>query len=43
VGHEDYGLCAVVDGIFYGGDGTDDTLVVGDLLVGVEGNIEVDL
>jgi hypothetical protein len=26
-----------------GGDGTDDALVVGDVLVGVEGDVEVDL
>ncbi len=30
-------------GIFYGGERADDALVVGDFLVGVEGNVEVDL
>lgn len=43
VGHEDDGLGAILDGVFDGGEGTDDTLVVGDLLVGVEGDVEVDL
>lgn len=43
VGHQDNSLGAVVDGIFDGGDGTGDTLVVGDLLVGIEGDVEVDL
>jgi len=33
----------VVDGVFDGGDGADDALVVGDFLVGVEGDVEVDL
>jgi len=43
VGHEDDAFCAVVDGVFDGRDGADDTLVVGDFLVRVEGNVEVDL
>lgn len=43
VGHEDDGLCAVVDSIFDGGDCADDALVVGDLFVGVERDVEVDL
>lgn len=43
VGHEHHGLGAVVDSILDGGDRTGDTLVVGDLLVGVKGNVEVDL
>lgn len=43
VGHEDDGLGAIVNGMLDGGHGTGDTLVVGDLLVGVEGNVEVDL
>lgn len=43
VGHEDDGFGAVVEGIFDGGDGADDALVVGDVLVGVEGDVEVDL
>ena len=41
--HENDGLCAVVNGIFDGGDGTGDTLVVGNLLVLVKRDIEVDL
>lgn len=43
VGHEHHGLGAVVDSILDGGDRTGDTLVVGDLLVGVKGDVEVDL
>jgi hypothetical protein len=43
VGHEDNAFCAVVDGVFDGGDGADDALVVSDFLVGVEGDVEVDL
>lgn len=43
VGHQDDGLGAVVDGIFDGGQGTDNSLVVGDFLFGVEGDVEVDL
>jgi hypothetical protein len=43
VGHQDDGLGAVVDGILDGGQGTDDALVVGDGLVLVERDIEVDL
>lgn len=43
VGHQDHSLGAVVDGILDGGNGTGDTLCVGDILLGVEGNVEVDL
>jgi hypothetical protein len=43
VGHEHDGLGAVVEGILDGGDGADDALVVGDVLVLVEGDVEVDL
>ncbi|POR33511.1 Uncharacterized protein TPAR_06301 [Tolypocladium paradoxum] len=43
VGHEDDGLGAVVEGVLDGGDGADDALVVCDLLVFVEGDVEVDL
>jgi len=43
MGHEDDGLGAILDGVLDGGEGTDDTLVVGDFLVGVEGDVEVDL
>jgi len=41
--HKDDGLCAVVAGILDGGEGADDALVVGDLLVGIERDVEVDL
>lgn len=43
VGHEHYGLGAIVDSVLDGGDGACDALVVGHLLVRVEGHIEVDL
>ena len=43
VGHEDNGLGAIVDSVLDGGKGTDDTLVVGDVLVCVEGDVEVNL
>jgi hypothetical protein len=43
VGHEDDGLGAIVDGVLDGRDGADDALGVGDLLVGVERDVEVDL
>lgn len=43
VGHQDNSLGAVVDGILDGGDGTGNTLCVGDVLLGVEGDVEVDL
>jgi hypothetical protein len=43
VGHEHNGLGAVVDGILNSGEGTDDTLGVGDVLVLIEGDVEVDL
>lgn len=43
VGHQDNSLGAVVDGILDGGDGTGNTLCVGDILLGVEGDVEVDL
>ena len=42
VGHEDDGLCTMVDGVLDGGDGADDTLGVGDL-VAVKRDVEVDL
>jgi hypothetical protein len=41
--HEDDGFGAVVAGIFDGGECPDDALVVCDLLVTVEGDVEVDL
>ena len=43
VGHQDDGLGAIVEGVLDGGEGTNDTLVVGDALVGVERDVEVDL
>jgi hypothetical protein len=43
VRHEDDGLGSVVDGILDGGESADDALVVCDVLVGVEGDVEVDL
>lgn len=43
VGHQDDGLGAIVDGILDGGQSTDDALVVGDGLVLVERDVEVDL
>lgn len=43
VRHEDDRLGAVVESMLDGGDGTDNALVVGDVLVLVEGNVEVDL
>jgi len=43
MGHQDYGFGAVGGGIFYGGKGTDDALIIGYLFVGVEGDVEVDL
>lgn len=43
VGHEDDSLGAIVDGVLDGGDGTGNALVVGDVLVGVEGDVEVNL
>jgi hypothetical protein len=43
VAHEHDSFCAVVAGIFDGGESADDALVVRDLLVGVEGDVEVDL
>jgi hypothetical protein len=45
VGHQDNGFGAILDSVLDGGEGAGDTLVVGDLGVGllVEGNVEVDL
>ena len=43
MGHQDNGLGAVVDGILDGGEGTDNTLVVGDVLVLVKRDVEVNL
>ena len=40
--HEDNSLGSIVDCVFDGWYGADDALVVGDLLVGVKGNIEID-
>jgi hypothetical protein len=41
--HENDGLGSVLNGILDCGESADDALVVGDLLVGVEGYVEVDL
>lgn len=41
--HQDYAFGAVLDGVFDGGKGAHDALVVCDFLVAVEGNVEVDL
>lgn len=43
MGHQDDGLGPAGNGMLDGGQGADDTLVVGDVLVVVEGNVEVDL
>lgn len=43
VGHEDDGFGAMVAGVFDGGKGTDNALIVCNFLVGVERDIEVDL
>jgi hypothetical protein len=43
VGHEDNGLGAILDSVLDGRDGTGDTLVVGDVLVAIERDVEVDL
>ena len=43
MGHEDDSSGAVIDGIFDGWKGADDALVVGHLLVLVQGDVEVDL
>jgi hypothetical protein len=41
MGHENHSLGAMVNGIFDRWNGTSDTLVISDILVGVEGDIEV--
>jgi hypothetical protein len=43
MGHQHDGLGAVVDGIFDGRDCASNALGVRDILVGVEGDVEVDL
>lgn len=43
VGHEDNGLGAILDSVLDGRDGTGDTLVVGNVLVTIERDVEVDL
>lgn len=43
MGHEDDGFGAMIGGVLDGGEGADDTLVVCDVLVGVQGDVEVDL
>lgn len=43
VGHQNDGLSSVLDGMLDGGQSTDNTLVVGDVLVRIERDVEVDL
>lgn len=43
MGHEDDGFGAMVAGVFDGGNGPNDPLVVCDVLIGIERDIEVDL
>lgn len=43
MGHQNDGLGAVVNGIFDCGQGTDNSLVVGDFHSGVKGDVEIDL
>jgi hypothetical protein len=43
VGHEDDGLGTIVNSIFDRWDGSGDTLVVGDVLVGIKRDVEIDL
>jgi len=43
MGHQDDAFCALVDSILDCRQGTDDTLVVGNMLIRVEGDIKVDL
>jgi hypothetical protein len=41
--HQDHGFGAVVNGIFDGRDRTGDTLRVGDVLIRIERDVEIDL
>jgi len=41
--HEDDGFGAMLGGVFDGREGADDALVIGYMLVRVEGDVEVDL
>ncbi len=43
VGHEDNSLGAIVDGVLDSWDGTGNTLVVGNVLIRVQWDVEVDL
>ena len=43
VRHEDDRLGAILNGVLDGGESSNDTLVVGDVLVGVKRDVEVDL
>ncbi len=43
MGHQDDGLGTLVDGILDRWDGADNSLVVGDFSVGVEGDVEINL
>lgn len=41
--HEDDSFRTIINGVFNRGESADDALVVGDFLVGVEGDVEVNL
>lgn len=43
VRHQDDSLGAILNSVLDGGQSTNDALVVGDLLVGIKGDVEVDL
>ncbi len=43
MGHEDDSFSTMFAGVFDGGKGADDALIVGDVLVGVERDVEVNL
>jgi hypothetical protein len=43
MGHQDHGLCAMVNSILDCWDGSGNTLGVGNLLIGIERDVEIDL
>lgn len=43
VGHEDDGFRTILNGVFDGWKSSDNALIVGNVLVGIEGDVEVDL
>jgi hypothetical protein len=43
MGHKDDGFGSIFDGVLDGRGGTDNTLVIGDFLIGIERDIEVNL